>query len=118
MKQLYSEFAAATDAYDDVKNLETHFREKREEEEIRRQDRKKRLLTLKKEIRDLKPTPKAAPATPRDPVKDEVDRVTREVETDAALERAEEEMVGEHPTQEDRIRRAFRKRREELRETR
>ena len=119
VKQLFTELAAATDAYDDVKNLENHFREKREEEEIRRYDRKKRLQTLKNEIRDLKKTSKPPAASPpRDVVKEEVDRVTRAVETEAALKRAEEEMAQKYPTQESQIRRAFRKRREELREAR
>ena len=117
VKQLYTEFAAAADAYDDVKHLENRLQEKREEEEIRRYDRKKRLLSLKKEIKDLKVSSKPVPQPPkRDPVEEEVNRVTHRLETDAALQRAEEDMVRKHPGQEAEIRRTFRKRREELRE--
>jgi hypothetical protein len=117
VKQLYTEFAAAADAYDDVKHLENRLQEKREEEEIRRYDRKKRLLSLKKEIKDLKVSSKPVPQPPKsDPVEEEVNRVTHRLETDAALQRAEEDMVRKHPGQEAEIRRTFRKRREELRE--
>ena len=117
VKQLYREYAAAADAYDDMKNLESRFREKREEEEIRRHERKKRLLTLKKEIREITARPKPAPpVAPHDPVKEEIDRKTREIKTMVGLTAAEEDMVREHPEFEKEIRRTFRKRREELQE--
>jgi hypothetical protein len=131
LKTYFTQYTAAAEAYDDFRRLpdhlgerreeqKAHAKERREQQELEALRRKKEKEELKAQIQDIKAKQKpshAAPA-PRDPVQEEVDRVTSKIKTDIDLNLAMQRMIAENPEPErvKLIQRAFRKRIERLRE--